>query len=349
MQSNSILNPIFPIVGFLLITISFVYPSSEVLMQAANKAVNKKQYQTALKIYQKALQSGANKAIVYYNMANVYYRQNNIPQAINHYRKTTRWAPHFKNAYLNLAKINYVYEEYYSAIDIVNQYLDLNPDDVESLVLVASIYRQTRNFILAEQYLAEAESKDPYYEDVYFEYADLFYDLGDLDKALMYVQKGIKSLPNSLYLKEQEARFYSEKKEYRVAANIYLTILSQFTNLDQERVYLYKCDIADCFLNSGLTNNAMIELKEAAKLHPAAENAFYRLNSIYMDSGRFLEAIQFYREMFSQNPQTVRSLIRDGFAFVYNQNNKLYINEFTKLYEELGLVDELYQFVKESG
>ena len=333
----------------LVVAMSFAYPASEVLMKAANKAMNKNQYKVALKIYKKALEEGANKAIVYYNMANVYYRQNNIPEAINHYRKTIDLAPHFKNAYLNMAKINYGYEEYYASIDIINEYLYLNPYDVESMVLVASIYRQTRNFVFAEKCLEIAKKIDPYYEDIYFEYADLFYKLGDIDKALNYLKEGIKFIPSSLYLKEQEARFHEEKKEYRVAANIYLTMISQFTNMDKEQIYYYKCDLADCFLNSGLTNSAIIELKEAAKMHPSAENAFYMLNSIYIKSGRFLEATEFYLDMFSQNHQIISSLIRDTFAFVYNQNNKLYINRFIDLYEEIGLVDELYKYVKESS
>ena len=336
---------------FLILSLLLLQPlrADEVLMKGAAQAVQRGQYQMALKIYQKALEKGANKAVVYYNLGNVYYRQGNIPQAIEHYQKTIALAPYFKNAYLNMAKINYSYEEYHSAIEIVKNYLALNPYDVESLVLLAAMYRKVRGFVLAEKNLQRAQQIDPYYEDLYFEYADLFYELGDLDRALRYIKQGVNALPTSLYLKEQEARFHTEKKEYQTAANIYLSLLRQFTNLEAQQAYFYRCDIADCFLLSQLTNSAIIQLKEAIWLYPAGENAFYLLNGVYLDTGRVLEAIEFYRETFPKNPGIVRGLIRDVFTLAFNQNNKIYLQQFVKLYEELGLVDELYRHVKDSS
>lgn len=323
-------------------------PAQEFLMERANQAVSEGKYKMALKIYQKALEKGANQAIVHYNMGNVFYRQNNVARAIYYYRNTIAIAPNFKNAYLNMAKINYSHEEYFSAIDTVKSYLNRNPYDVESLVLIAAIYRKTRNFTLAEKNLYDAQKLDPYYEDIYFEYADLFYELGDIDKALKHVQEGARAIPESIYLKEQEARLYSEKHDYKNSANTYLSILAEFTNISEEQAYFYRCDIADCFLNTGLTNSAILELQKAAQSYPKKDTAFYILNSIYIDNNRILEGVEFYRKIFAKNP-IIRDLIKDLFTIAYNQNNKIYISQFIKLYEDLGLKDELYNYIKENS
>ena len=326
---------------------TWLFSSAETLMKGANKAVSRGQYSLALKMYKKALEIGANPAVTHYNMANIYFRMEKIPEAIENYKKTIDLAPLFKNAYLNMAKINYQYEEFYNAIQICKDYLEFNEFDVETMVLIAAIYRQTRNFIQAEKYLERARENDPYYEDIYFEYADLYYQLGDNDKALKWVKEGIRAVPDSLYLREQEARFYFEKKNYKNAVNIYLSILRQFTNINKEQAYIYMIDAADCFINDDLINSAMIQLQDAINFYPEGESAFYSLNVLFADTGRTLEAIDFYREIFPKNPKIARLMVKELFNLAYNQNNKTYILQFIKLYEELGLSDELYKYVKE--
>lgn len=91
----------------LFVTITF---TNVVMAQKAYKAIEQKamhdyqtkQYDNALSSYQSLLKENPENALLYYNIANVYYRKNAIPEAILAYKNALFFNPDLKEASTNL-------------------------------------------------------------------------------------------------------------------------------------------------------------------------------------------------------------------------------------------------------
>ena len=76
------------------------------LFAAANKLYQQEKYLEALQAYQKIEKQDLESASLYYNMANIYYRSNQVAPAIYYYEKALKLAPNDKDILFNLEFAN---------------------------------------------------------------------------------------------------------------------------------------------------------------------------------------------------------------------------------------------------
>jgi tetratricopeptide (TPR) repeat protein len=76
------------------------------LLDSANAAYSKKQYDAAVDFYKKILELGYVSPEVYYNLGNSYFKQNKITDAIYYYEKALKLAPNDKDIKYNLSIAN---------------------------------------------------------------------------------------------------------------------------------------------------------------------------------------------------------------------------------------------------
>ncbi|HMB01099.1 MAG TPA: tetratricopeptide repeat protein [Spirochaetota bacterium] len=312
-----------------------------------DKALGAGKYDQAVTFYNKAQRNGANRAVVYFKLGNVYYRKNHIALAIDYFKKTVKLAPRFKNAYHNIAIICYKMEDYCRAKNILLDYLDIIPDDAPTLLLLGSVYKTLRDFTLAEKYLRKAVKADPDNEEAYAELAFIYNDLGDLETALNYIKKGITSIPDSLTLRETYAQMLKIQGKYKQAVNNYEIILNQFKNISRQERYYYTCEMCNAFIDAGLTNLACNRLKKIIRFMPREKRAFAILKYLYLTSGKIADGLNFFSSVYSLNKKQSYLAIKDLFALAYNENNKSALQLFTDFYEKYRLTDQLYVFIKE--
>lgn len=93
---------IFAIITLLLATTVYAQSPND-LFQQGNQAYSKSDYQAAIQAYESILQTGYESALVYYNLGNSYYRQDEFGQAILNYERALRIKPHFRDCRQNLA------------------------------------------------------------------------------------------------------------------------------------------------------------------------------------------------------------------------------------------------------
>lgn len=347
-------NPKARLVSLLSLIIAFSFTlqalysqSAETLLQAAHTANNNGNYDLALSLYQKSIDAGANRAVAWYNMGNANYRKGEILKAIEFYQKTSVAAPAFKNAFLNLAKIYFTLDGYSDSLEILFKYIKLNGDDEETLVLIGNVYKQIREYDLAEKYFIKARDLVPEYEDAYIELAWLYYDLDDLKHSTRFLEEGIKNIPSSVLLREQYASFLTEAKEYKKAVSLYNELIN-FQSIEPERKYLIKCEMAKNMLLGGLTNTALDMMMQTVDESPKQGKGIAILNTMFLETERIFEAYNFYYKFFDKNPKESYIAMKDLFRFAVNKDNKAYIRLFLAFYEERKLVDDLYLYVKEN-
>lgn len=320
---------------------------TDVLLKAGDRQVSIGNFALAEKLYQKARAQGANKAVISFKLGNVYFRQNDIPKAIAGFQETIKAAPYFKNAYANLATMYYKLEEYALSIEILKKYLNINPEDSETLILLGSVYKKIRAFTLAEKCFETAGEINPDLEDSYLELAYIYIDLGDYNRAEAFINEGITSVPESYMLRETLAQIQKMQGHYKQSANTYAIILNQTPGLTKDDRYYYNCEMCDAFIEGGLTNIAISKLKSSVRMLPRKTRAIELLKFVYLSTGRLMEGLDFFKEIYPLNRLGIYKTVKDLFTMAYNTGNTMYINEFIKFYEENGLTnDELYIFVK---
>ena len=89
----------------LLFLVSFFLGGAQVELdfEKANSLYNEGVYAAAIQAYENILNKGLHSAEVYYNLANCYYKQNNVGHSIYYYEKALVLAPKDKSILNNLA------------------------------------------------------------------------------------------------------------------------------------------------------------------------------------------------------------------------------------------------------
>jgi len=97
------------VVSILLVIFTGFYAKSQnndILAARARKAYDASQFPQALQLYEKILNSGNESAVLYYNLGNAYFRNNEIPSAILYYEKALKLEPNLENIRHNLKIAN---------------------------------------------------------------------------------------------------------------------------------------------------------------------------------------------------------------------------------------------------
>lgn len=330
------------VIPLLLLSLLF---SQSPMLDAAHKANQAGKYELALRLYQKALEEGENKAIIFYNSANVYYQMGKIVEALEYYRKSVEQAKGLKSAYHNMAIVYVQFQEFHKSIDILKGYLDYDPFDASTHLLLGDVYKESNMDREAEFHYKQAMNLDPENDEVYIALATLYYDFSDIKRGYSFIEQGIAAVPNSSYLREMQALYLNEMMEYKQAAAVYDIILAQYKDLPEEQKYSYSVDMAEAFYNAGLTNTALAQLRETVRSYPKEKRAIAFLTSIYIQTGRVMEGLTFYESLFTVNRAQSYLAIKDLFRSAYNNDNKIQIAEFKSFYEQYNIADEIYKLV----
>lgn len=92
---------------FVLLLLFFILPTDlsaqpEALVHQGNDLYQKSEYTQAIETYQKVLSYGFESAELYYNLANAFFKNDDIGQSILYYEKAKRLAPHDPDILFNL-------------------------------------------------------------------------------------------------------------------------------------------------------------------------------------------------------------------------------------------------------
>ena len=301
------------------------------LLKIANQLVQKGKYEQSQKLYFKILKDKrGNKAVVYFNMANMYYRWQKMGQAIVYYEKTIKNAPRFKNAYLNIGKIHFQYGNYTDALKIFHRYYKINPEDWLTLLLLADVYSTLNMPLEAEKYYQLASLVNPNDFQAYYEISTLYEDLGDVKVALRYLTTGIDLVENELPLLLYQAELYYQENQYNQANVIYDTILSGNYQLNAAEIYRYQIQRGNLLMILGLTNSYIDILTELLEKYPQKNSAKDLLYNVVIDNNR----LDFYLEK-------IIALYPENKAF-YLDIRKIGLYAYQK--QEVELMQLIYNF-----
>lgn len=95
------------ILGILLLTLGYVSAqTTQELFEQGNKQYQEEKYNEAIVLYQKVVSQGFESADLYFNLANAFYKSNNMAEAIYYYEKALMLDPTNTDVNVNLEYAN---------------------------------------------------------------------------------------------------------------------------------------------------------------------------------------------------------------------------------------------------
>tara|TARA_B110000003_G_C16643612_1_gene531132 strand:- start:844 stop:2157 length:1314 start_codon:yes stop_codon:yes gene_type:complete len=89
--------------------------------------------------------------------------------------------------------------KYFTLRDELEQFLEKDPDNVDTLIKIAVVYKQLKNYSLSESMLIKAIQLKPNHPYVYSVYGELLFSVGLIDRALKQYDKAL-SIDKNYYL-----------------------------------------------------------------------------------------------------------------------------------------------------
>ncbi|MBN2038976.1 MAG: tetratricopeptide repeat protein [Spirochaetes bacterium] len=304
------------IIIFVYAGVTFAEDMGVEYVKRANAEFQNKRFRKALEIYNKALKFDVNKALVYYNIANVYYLLNQPWESIVYYQKVIDLAPDFINSYLNLAKILHKIREYDKAIAILKKAIEVKPDNEECLLLIGSCYMSLEVFPEAIYNFEKARELYPYKLTSYYFLTEAYLNLNDYESAIAQMEQAA-DISQDTQILSYLGDLYQANGNYDKAINTFENIID--VKKKDEAAY-YR--LAESYLANDQKFMAIDTLQRAIENIPEYIDAYILLGNIYFDNSFYEDAEKVFFKAAGINSQKVRVYIKNLAITYYNEKDE---------------------------
>lgn len=327
----------------MLILFKLVFAAS--ILELATKMMQKRDFQKARVLLEKARESGENEAFVDYNLAYVYFQEGQVAKSVDTYKRLIANSPQFINAYHNLARVYFKVGDFKNAIAVTKKSVEADPLYTQSHLLLGDFYAQIEAYDLAEKAYDKAVEIDASKEDGYLALISLYEQLGDYEKALNFVAEARRNMGDeSVRLAKEEAYLFSKNEDYLKAAAVYERLMAVEKNKD-DLYDLYR-SLTNIYIDAKMNLMAVGVLQEMVEAFPEKEEALDLLNTEYEKQGRLNEALNFYAKIFDKNKILSYKALRKLLYDAYNNKDREMMGRVLSVYDEKKLSDSLYKTVK---
>jgi len=259
---------------------------------------DRKEYDSAIKEYQKALEIDPNYAYAYYNLGIVYHDLGEQNRALEAYQKSIELNPRNVDAHNNLGALYKELKRYDSAIREYRKALEIKQGNFKTHYNLGILYSEFKEYDKAIESYRRALELNPDYIRAYNNLGVLHKEKKEYGKAIQEYRKAIELNPKSAGVYNNLGIAYYEQKEYDQAINAYQKALE----IDPE--------YADVYSNLGVTyyekkeyENAIESYRKALKTDPENLDAYYNLGIVYYSQKRYDEALQSFEALLAIYPE----------------------------------------------
>lgn len=153
-------------------------------IEEALKLYNEKEYQKALDIFSSILETKEDNAEIYNNIATCYLQLGDFEKAEKNYLKAQSLNPKIPQVYINLADIYFKQNDIDSGIQLISQGIYEIPDNMVLRHYLARFYMEDARLDLAVDELYKILDEQPDNYDAYYDLAKVNFELGNYDVAI---------------------------------------------------------------------------------------------------------------------------------------------------------------------
>ncbi|MBP6384993.1 MAG: tetratricopeptide repeat protein [Pseudarcicella sp.] len=254
-----------------------------------------------------------NSAPVSFQLANCYYKINNLKNALTHAENAVTFSSKSTPDYeVFLAELYVENQQYDNAVDIYKSLISRNPEKIEYLVELSKVYLTAAKYEDALKTLQETEKNIGLNENITVQKQLVLIKLGKIEEALKEGEKLVFSEPQEISYKINQAqlmisnRRYDEATQYiknilennpdKISLHLLLAQIYQETNktdlFNTELEYIIKDDNVDFSTKTNLLmsyvltqkdNNAKEKAFQMVEIMSQQKHTDPRINALYGD------------------------------------------------------------------
>ena len=148
--------------------------------------------------------------------------------------------------YAHLGLIRMQQGNFSSAIDALQRALAHEPCNIDILSKIAYSYHQLKDFSLSRKWYLKCVCQEPNSELLFFNFAELEKDAGEIDAAINLYQKGIALNSNNFRALSNLGALYEKTKDYPQAIDVYRKAIALAPKISHLKVDLISCKSFIC-------------------------------------------------------------------------------------------------------
>lgn len=215
-------------------------------------------YDLAETLFTQALRINPSSSAAMYELANIYFFQNNYSQALHYSKKATALDPKntwYQLLYAESLKANKQYQE---VADVFQKLIKDNPDRIDFYYELANAYLYNNKTAEAIKVYDRIEQRTGVTEEASVQKLKIYKGTGQFDKALEEAKKLIVAFPKEAKYYGMLGELYQDKGLNEKALETYNALLK----VDPENAYVH-LSLADYYRNNKQNEKAFEEIKIA--------------------------------------------------------------------------------------
>lgn len=188
-------------------------------------------YEKALNIASKAVDSGFKSAEMNILLGQLQYQNGNTTEALPHLEKAYTLFPSNATTAYYLGAIYDDREDTLSAIRELSKTIQLKPDYTDAYLRLIQLYNRHNRTEAARPLVTKALNSCPPNASVYLQMGDVMWRQAALDSAVYWYREALQLWPSSWLANYKMAQYHIEKNNYELAESFYKEALSYNPNI----------------------------------------------------------------------------------------------------------------------
>lgn len=246
------------------------------------EAYLRREYNQAIKQYQKAIRENPEFIEAYNNIGAAYGMLRQPQDAIQYFQKVAKVDPDYPKIYYEIAVSHSIAGQHREAIDYYQKSVQRNPDFAEAYNNIGVAYASLGSYQQAIVSYQKGIQKDPMLARIYNNLGTAYGKLNRHRESIIYFQKAIQKSHNFTEAYNNLGAVYGSSGNYQQAINYCQQAIQ--INQDFSKAY-YNLGVA--YASTGRHQAAVKFFKKAIKTNPNYADAYYSLGAAYGSLGKY--------------------------------------------------------------
>lgn len=243
-------------------------------------------------------------------LGRVYTSLKDYDNAIKEFEKSLEENNENPELYFELATIYVEQQNYQKAIDTFNRLLKIVPDFYLAYYYLAKIEIERNNINSAIEYLKKSIDADKRFISGWIELGELYEKNNRIDEAIDVYKKALEVVPDDISLHEKLAYLYAGKEDIKKAIKEFKSAVSlDSTNLD------YHLKLGIMYLEDKEFAAALDEFNLILLSIPDSPVANYYAGLTYIEMAQYSQGREHLLKIMPESELYIDSIIRIGFSY----------------------------------
>jgi len=219
---------------------------------------------------------------------------------------------------------------------LYNKVLNINPNHLDSIFLLGTLFAQTKKFDKAKQLLNKAITINPNFVDAHYNLGNVLKELKEYKKAMACYEKATQINPNYADAHNNLGNVLKELKEYKKAMACY----EKATQIHPNHASAHY-NLGIVLRKSGEVQKAISSYQKAIQIHPNYASAHYNLGIAFNELGEVQKAISSYQKAIDIKPDHAKAHNNMLFALLYLEADpKFYLSRAKEFRSSLKPIND---------